>query len=177
MADEQGKASWWKKPLTLPLWAVVLVGVAGIALGAASGGGSTKKSASADELASLREKNADLRSQVSDLQGATTELTRQPDTTTTTLSAEALAAFLDSQRKNSILADGIYEVGKDVNSGRWRTGGAADVGALANCYYAVLNSPDTFDIVTNNNTTGPAIVDLPAGKFFETSGCQDWTHD
>jgi hypothetical protein len=82
----------------------------------------------------------------------------------------AAAAVAEAARKNTIDGDGVYAIGPDVNPGQWRTSGGAG------CYYAVLNSPDTSDIATNNITDGPAIVDLPLGKYFDTSSCGSWTH-
>ena len=63
----------------------------------------------------------------------------------------------------------MREVGAEINPGRWKT-----AGGVGNCYYAILNSSDTFDIA-DNNVSGPATVDLNSGQFFETSGCATWT--
>lgn len=70
---------------------------------------------------------------------------------------------------NTIDGDGVYAIGTDKNPGRYHTDGNI------NCYYAVLNTPDTGDIATNDNVNGPAYVDLPAGKYFETTRCATWT--
>ena len=82
----------------------------------------------------------------------------------------AAAAAAQAAKMNTIDGDGVYAIGTDVNPGEWRTSGGSG------CYYAVLNSPDTNDIATNNITDGPAIVDLPPGKYFDTSNCGTWTH-
>ena len=43
---------------------------------------------------------------------------------------------------------------------------------------AIRSAPNGFDgILDNNNTQGPAIVDLQPGQYFETSYCQTWTRD
>lgn len=84
--------------------------------------------------------------------------------------ADALAAAqAQAAAMGTIESDGVYAIGTDKSPGRYHTDGAAG------CYYAILNSPDTFDIATNNNVDGPAYVDLPAGKFFETTRCATWT--
>lgn len=70
---------------------------------------------------------------------------------------------------NTVPGEGVYEVGKDLAPGTYRSAGSSD------CYYAVLNSPDTNDIATNNITSGPAIVSLSRGRYFYTSGCDEWT--
>jgi len=82
----------------------------------------------------------------------------------------AAAAAAAAAKKNTIDGGGVYAIGADVNPGQWRTSGGTG------CYYAVLNSPDTGDIATNNITDGPAIVNLPLGKYFDTTGCGTWTH-
>jgi hypothetical protein len=69
---------------------------------------------------------------------------------------------------NTISGDGLYEVGKDMKPGSYRSKGSRA------CYYAVLNSPDTTDIATNNITDGPAIVTVSSGDYFETQDCADW---
>lgn len=70
--------------------------------------------------------------------------------------------------RNTISGDGIYQVGTDIKPGQYKTKGGAE------CYYAVLNSSDTNDIVDNNNVSGPAIVDVRAGQYLELSGCNDF---
>lgn len=84
--------------------------------------------------------------------------------------ADAAAALAAAAiRMNTVNGDGVYAIGTDKAAGRYHTDGTAG------CYYAVLNSPDTFDIATNDNVDGPTYVELPAGKFFESKGCATWT--
>lgn len=70
--------------------------------------------------------------------------------------------------KNTIAGEGMYEVGNDIKPGTYKTTGSTG------CYYAVLSSPDTFDIVNNNNVDGPAILSVSNGQYLELSGCADW---
>ncbi|MGI8804117.1 MAG: hypothetical protein ACR2IN_00190 [Thermoleophilaceae bacterium] len=86
--------------------------------------------------------------------------------------AAAAAAAEAERRRNTVDVGGIYAIGPDINPGQWRTAGPDATGF---CYYAILNSPDTFDIATNSISEGPSIAQLPEGKYFETSGCQTWT--
>lgn len=76
--------------------------------------------------------------------------------------AEATAA------KNTISGEGMYEAGADIKPGTYKTSGRKG------CYYAVLNSPDTFDIAVNNNIDGPGILTVNAGQYLMLSGCADW---
>jgi cytoskeletal protein RodZ len=80
------------------------------------------------------------------------------------------AAAAEAAKMNTIDGDGVYQIGVDVNPGQWRSSGGSG------CYYAILNSPDTNDIATNNLNDGPAIAELPAGKYFDTTNCGSWTH-
>lgn len=79
------------------------------------------------------------------------------------------AAQAQAAKMGTIEADGVYSIGTDKSPGRYHTDGSVG------CYFAVLNSPDTFDIATNDNVDGPSFADLPAGKFFETKRCATWT--
>jgi hypothetical protein len=66
--------------------------------------------------------------------------------------------------------DGIYEVGKDIKAGTYKTTGGA------HCYYAVLRDTKggIDSIVTNNNIPGAGIVTVNGGQFLELSGCEKW---
>jgi hypothetical protein len=81
----------------------------------------------------------------------------------------AVAAAEGHLKANTITGEGVFGVGADMQPGTWHTNGASG------CYYAILNSTDTSDIADNNNTDGPATVTLQSGKYFEVSGCADWT--
>jgi hypothetical protein len=87
--------------------------------------------------------------------------------------AAAEAARREAERQNTLPGDGVFNIGVDIQPGRFRTDGPSG-GNRAGCYYAILNSPDTFDIATNNIVNGPATVDLPRGKFFNTTSCMAW---
>ncbi|MCW2758901.1 MAG: putative rane-bound protein [Nocardioidaceae bacterium] len=69
---------------------------------------------------------------------------------------------------NTLSGEGVYEVGTDIKAGTYKTKGGSD------CYYAILNSSDTFDIASNNNTSGPASVTVRNGQYLELSGCDDF---
>ena len=75
-----------------------------------------------------------------------------------------------TQTEAASIGDGLYQVGKDMAPGRYHTNGS---GADGNCYYAELNSSDTFDIADNNNTSGPATIDV-SSAYFESNGCGTW---
>lgn len=65
---------------------------------------------------------------------------------------------------------GTYLVGVDIVPGIYRTPGGTS------CYWARLNSLDTSDIIDNNNSSGPQVVEiLPTDRAFLTENCQQWT--
>jgi hypothetical protein len=70
--------------------------------------------------------------------------------------------------------DGVFVVGSDIPPGTYHTTGAID-GTGGNCYYALLGSTDTSNIIDNNNVTGPATITVgPGVKAVQTSGCLPW---
>ena len=72
--------------------------------------------------------------------------------------------------KTTITAEGTYLVGIDIAPGTYRQPGGID------CYWARLRSLDTSDIIDNNNSVGPQVVEiLPTDKAFQTRGCATWT--
>ncbi len=74
---------------------------------------------------------------------------------------------------SAISASGVYVVGDDIRSGIWHTNG--DGGLTDNaCYYATLNSTNTFDISDNNNFDGAETVDVSGAYAFQISGPCTW---
>lgn len=71
--------------------------------------------------------------------------------------------------------DGVYVVGTDIKHGVWHTKGALTDNIDPNCYYALLSSTNTNDIIDNNNVTGPATITVgPNVKAVQVGGCQTW---
>lgn len=66
---------------------------------------------------------------------------------------------------------GTYEVGVDVEPGKYKTIGAAG------CYWARLKRNDGSygDIADNNYGPGPQVTTLRKGEYFQTKGCPTWT--
>jgi len=194
-----GRPNWFRRHWKgLTIGAVALL--VGVGIGAAGKKNDTSKQddqikAQAAQIQDLTSKNADLQRQVDD-RAAQTAADRAHAAAVTAdaqaaarakakaaakarqeaaakamqqVQAAAAAAAAAEAKKNTIDGDGIYAIGTDVNAGQWRSSGGSG------CYYAVLNSPDTTDIATNNLSDGPAIVNLPLGKYFDTTSCGTWT--
>jgi hypothetical protein len=71
--------------------------------------------------------------------------------------------------KTSIDSDGTFAVGADIAPGTYRTPGKYG------CYWARLRSFDTNDIIDNNVSDGPQVVQLlPGDKAFLTRNCGGW---
>ena len=72
----------------------------------------------------------------------------------------------------AMAGDGTYEVGVDVKPGTYVSPPPAD-----SCYWARMKAGDGIDnIIDNNNNEGQSVVTIRSGdKFFESSGCSDWT--
>lgn len=81
---------------------------------------------------------------------------------------KAVGIAEDQVAANTVGGDGIYKVGTDMKPGTYKTSGKRG------CYYAVLNSTDTFDIAVNGNVDGPAYATVAPGQYFEVTRCADW---
>ena len=70
---------------------------------------------------------------------------------------------------NNAILDGIWRVGTDIEPGLYRT-------MSQGCYWARLrNLTGRDDILANDNTSGPAYVEiLPTDIAFESSRCGTW---
>src|SRR5947207_5350966 len=69
--------------------------------------------------------------------------------------------------------DGMFQVGKDIQPGTYRT----RVGSPG-CYYARLRGFNTTEIISNDNTDAPAIITIvPTDIAFESRNCGTWAKD
>lgn len=76
--------------------------------------------------------------------------------------------------KMTMDTDGTYRVGTDIVLGTYRSGGRSAEGE-SDCYWARLNSLNPTDIIANNISTGPQVVEIqPSDTAFLTHSCQPW---
>ena len=80
---------------------------------------------------------------------------------------EAALIVEEVQAEQSIISDGIWQVGVDIEPGTYRAEGGES------CYWALLNSADTQDIV-NNGGFGPNQTITIDSAWFETNDCGEW---
>jgi hypothetical protein len=103
-------------------------------------------------------------------QSARTVTVTQPTAATTTYVANPTAIATPSGPKSAIETGGTYLVGTDILPGIYRTTGGS------NCYWARLSSLNTSDIIDNNNSSGPQVVEIqPSDRAFLTENCQPWS--
>lgn len=73
----------------------------------------------------------------------------------------------------AMAGDGTYQVGVDVKPGTY----VSQKPSSGNCYWARLSGTDGLGgIIANNNSSGQSVVTIrKTDKYFESSGCSDWT--
>lgn len=142
--------------------------------------------ASQAEVAELQVKLTELQTKLTDVEGtipAREQAVTTKEAQLKTREAAVTASEKDVRKRekavgiiereieaNTIPGDGIFQVGKDMKAGTYRTSGSSG------CYYAVLSGLGgaLSDIVDNNNIDGPAIVRLSSGRYFEVHNCAEW---
>lgn len=75
------------------------------------------------------------------------------------------------------MTGGVYQVGVDVQAGRYKTPGPPADDLVGLCYWARLKD-DTGDfesIISNGNVQGPGSVTVKKGEFVELTGACTWT--
>jgi hypothetical protein len=75
------------------------------------------------------------------------------------------------------VGDGTYEVGVDLEPGRYKTAGPSQSSIIPMCYWARHkdDSGEFRSIIANQNLQGPGSVTVKAGEFVEFSGGCTWT--
>lgn len=81
-------------------------------------------------------------------------------------------AELGRIQASQISADGVYVIGQDIAGGTWHTSGGG--GGGFQCYYALLASDNTSDIIDNNNFNGPETVNTAGAHALQISGGCTW---
>jgi F0F1-type ATP synthase membrane subunit b/b' len=74
----------------------------------------------------------------------------------------------EEKRLSVIPGNGTFQAEVDYLPGTYKASGGPG------CYWATLNSPDPFDIASNENASGPTIAPITT-PYFQTDGCGQWT--
>lgn len=93
---------------------------------------------------------------------------------TVTVTAPAVTVTPPAPAPESVIGgDGLYQVGVDIMPGTYVSRPSPD----GNCYYARLKGSDSMnDIIDNGNSSGQVVIVIKkTDKFFESTGCSDWT--
>jgi hypothetical protein len=77
----------------------------------------------------------------------------------------------------SEVGDGTYQVGTDIDAGRWKTAGPDKSSVFPVCYMARHkdDSADFRSIIANDSLQGPGSVTVKKGEFLELKGGCTWT--
>lgn len=73
----------------------------------------------------------------------------------------------------STIREGMWEVGKDVKAGKYKTSGATE-GVVTLCTWIVRSGENPVTVGTVDKPSAQGLVTLKAGQTFETNGCKDW---
>lgn len=162
--------------------------VAAFVIGAAIGGGVGSQSPSA-ELEELRARVATLEGEVSTAE-AQADASEQDAANAEAELREGQEELLDLRRElvrrenaldararkisaeerrvaRTVINDGIWQVGVDIEPGLYRAPGGSG------CYWALLRTADTQDII-NNGGFGPNQTVQIDSPWFESSNCGEW---
>lgn len=124
----------------------------------------TERDAANREAAQAKEEAAAARQELADTKDKVAEERARLDRLRSEISGARAAV-----QENTIPGTGTFEVGKDIQPGTYR----AD--ARSGCYWARLSSLNTSDIIDNNNSDGPVVVEIkPDDRAFETQDCADF---
>ena len=89
-------------------------------------------------------------------------------------STSAAPAPVTGQPQTVMPKDGLYVVGVDIKPGVYRTTGASPSGG-GTCFYFLLSSTNTNDIIDSNSVTGPATITVGGKvKAVNIQGCNPW---
>lgn len=73
--------------------------------------------------------------------------------------------------QNTIPGDGVYEVGRDMKPGQYRSTENVD------CYYSITSDANGDNIISNYIGSGLIIASVGSGQYFNSQGCSDWVLD
>ena len=74
----------------------------------------------------------------------------------------------EQEVESNTITDGIWQLNSDFQPGLYRAPGGGG------CYWALLGSADTSDIINNGGFSSNQTLQIDS-PFFETNDCGDWT--
>ena len=168
------KSRWILAATALILGLCIVIGVEAAAIGAAN----ARATAAQNKLTTAQSALSAAQSEAKTAQDALSAAQAGLAARKTALDAAAAAvaareakvgAAEKAAQANTFAGEGTYLVGTDVKPGTYK----AD--ASTGCYWARLKSLDTSDIIDNQNTDGPVVLQiLPTDKAVEVSRCAEF---
>jgi len=163
------------------LWlTATFVGLLAFFLGMAVGGNGGSPDPAVEEatasstgatLEDLDRREADLDTRDKDLIAKKEELDRRES------NLETRESVLETQQDDgegaTTIGNGVFEVGDDVQPGRYASDGPED--AELPCTYRVSEDDDAEEIISSEISDGPGAVTLVDGQYFTSEYCQTWT--
>lgn len=161
-----------------PVWTIVIASILGVVIGAAGASDTSELDAANEQIASLE---VELEHETKALELAENDIdeleAESAQVATRAARLDRKAAKLSRREKevkaaenrkaqNSI-DDGIWQVGVDFVPGTYRSEGGS------RCYWALLGSADTSDIINNGGFTANQTLTIDS-PWFETNGCGVW---
>lgn len=168
------------RPLLWLSMAAVLTLLIGVGIGAA--GSSQEVADKDDEIAELEDELQGLRDEVADAeaaaasaQDAAAQVRERSEQKLDALSEreaslearEADVQAAEQTLEQNTIPDGIWQLGRDYDAGTYRAPGGGG------CYWALLGSADTADIINNGGFERNQTITIDS-PYFETSDCGEW---
>lgn len=162
-----------------PVWGIVIAVLTGLVLGAGAAASDTSELDSARaEIAALERQLDRETAALADAEEHAEELEDESARVASRAARLEQKAGKLRQRERQVTAaerreaqnsidDGIWQVGVDFEAGTYR----AEGGPL--CYWALLDSADTWDIVNNGGFSANQTLTIDSA-WFETKGCGTW---
>lgn len=162
-----------------PVWAIALIGLGGLLVGVAIGISDTSDLDAANEKVTKLETDLEASkaevdekaSELDELQSAADRVaakSERMDAKAKKISArEKEVEATETQAAKNSIDDGIWKVGTDFETGTYRAEAGSD------CYWALLGSADTSDIINNGGFSPNQTLTIDS-PWFETSDCGTW---
>lgn len=159
-----------RRPWLIP----TIVGVVALLIGIGIGSSGSTDSTSGD---SAQEESAKSGATAADLDKRETELNQREedvaDREKELQGAEKELKDAQAEAKASTIGNGVYEVGKDMKPGRYKSGGPEDA-SIPFCSYRVSSDEAGEKIIAIENSQGPGVVSVARGQYFFSQNCQEW---
>jgi hypothetical protein len=124
------------------------------------------KQLAADRQAELDQRARGLDKRAADLRGLRKDLAKaRKDVRARERQVKAIETRVEAK---TIAGEGVYRVGTDMQAGTYRSVNNVD------CRWRISSDANGSNIIEKETVSGPALVNVPVGRYFSTSSCSDW---